>query len=332
MARSSRSALLETRSSRLKLTVAKKPVFVKIGPGLGLGYRRNQTAGTWVARVADGRGGNWTKAIGIADDFDDVDGLTFWLAQEKARALARGGETTAAERATTVEDALAAYERDLGTRQADIANVQRVRKVLTATLRDKAVVLLTTRELRRWRDGLLARLAPASVNRTLHAFKAALNLAAATDERIITRRAWEAGLTSLPGAAKARNVILSQRAVRAIITAARQINHEFGMLIEVAAVSGARYSQIARLEVQDLQGNRDLPRLMMPRSRKGAGVKKITQYPVPISMAAIWTCAHRHSVTRPRSGRRLRRWAICAGWYLGCGLPILPSARTGATG
>ena len=54
MARSTRSSTLETRTSRLKLSISKKPVFVKIAPGVGLGYRRNQTAGTWVARVADG--------------------------------------------------------------------------------------------------------------------------------------------------------------------------------------------------------------------------------------------------------------------------------------
>src|SRR5689334_16549233 len=70
VARSARSVKLETRSARLRLPVAKKPVFVKIAASIGLGYRRNQTAGTWVVRVADGRGGNWTKAIGIADDLD----------------------------------------------------------------------------------------------------------------------------------------------------------------------------------------------------------------------------------------------------------------------
>jgi hypothetical protein len=74
MARSARSAKLETRSARLKLAVSKKPIFVKIGPRIGLGYRRNQTAGTWVARVADGKGSNWTRAIGAADDFEDADG------------------------------------------------------------------------------------------------------------------------------------------------------------------------------------------------------------------------------------------------------------------
>ena len=56
--------LLESRL----LPVARKPVFVKIGQRVGLGYRRNATAGTWVVRVADGKGGNWTKTIAIAED------------------------------------------------------------------------------------------------------------------------------------------------------------------------------------------------------------------------------------------------------------------------
>src|SRR5215831_19018544 len=92
MARSIRSSALETRSARLRLPVAKKPVFVKLEPGIGLGYRRNKTAGTWVARVADGRGGNWTQALGVADDFQDADGsnvLDFWQAQDRARMVAR---------------------------------------------------------------------------------------------------------------------------------------------------------------------------------------------------------------------------------------------------
>ena len=83
--------------------MAKKPVFAKIGPGVGLGYRRNQTAGTWVVWVADGRGGNWTKAIGSADDFEEADSnntLDFWQAQDRARAVARGGRTVKATMAS----------------------------------------------------------------------------------------------------------------------------------------------------------------------------------------------------------------------------------------
>ena len=74
MARAVRKTSLETRTARLKLPIARKPVFVRIAPGLSLGYRRNQAAGTWVMRIADGKGGASTKAIGTADDFEDADG------------------------------------------------------------------------------------------------------------------------------------------------------------------------------------------------------------------------------------------------------------------
>ena len=90
MPSSIRSSTLEHRTPRLKLRVAKKPLFIRIAPGVSLGYRRNRTAGTWVARIADGQGGNWTRAIGTADDFDDIAGMNFWQAQEAARALGRG--------------------------------------------------------------------------------------------------------------------------------------------------------------------------------------------------------------------------------------------------
>jgi hypothetical protein len=90
VARQIRSNELENRTNRLKLPIARKPVFVKIGAGLSLGYRRNQTAGTWVLRIADGKGGASTSAFGHADDYNDADGqsyLDYFQAQNKARQL-----------------------------------------------------------------------------------------------------------------------------------------------------------------------------------------------------------------------------------------------------
>ena len=92
MSRKVRNSLLESRSSRLRLPVARKPAFVRVAPGISLGYRRNQSAGTWVLRVADGRAGSWTRAIGFADDHDEADGHRFfdyWQAQERAKTVAR---------------------------------------------------------------------------------------------------------------------------------------------------------------------------------------------------------------------------------------------------
>ena len=132
MARAIRSAQLETRTARLKLPVAKKPVFVVIAKGIALGYRRNHGAGTWVARASDGKGGTWTKGFAVADDHEDSDGekvLTFWQAQDKARKLARGQDADAG-RPATVEEALTDYAADLAVREADPSNAARVRKLL----------------------------------------------------------------------------------------------------------------------------------------------------------------------------------------------------------
>src|SRR5262249_6996686 len=71
--------------------------------------------------------------------------------------------------------------------------------------------------------------------------------------------------------------------VRALVTAAYAENGALALLIETAAVTGARVSQLARLEVADLQADRADPRLLMPSSRKGKGVKRIERKPVPIT-------------------------------------------------
>jgi integrase len=285
MARKVRSTL-KTRTARLKLPVAKKPAFVKIGPGISLGYRRNKTAGTWVARVADGRGGNWTQAIGGADDHADADGrevFDYWQAQEKARVLSRGGDDG---KPMTVAEALDLYEADLRTRGGDAANVGRVRLHMPNSLAAKTVKLLAARDLRRWRDALAKEMAPASVNRSATVLKAALNLAAASDETISNRQAWGNGLEKLPNAEESRNVILDETQVRRVVSEAYDESPEFGLLVEVAAVTGARISQLTRLQVRDLQADR--ARLMIPTSRKGTTAHKLSHRPVPIpeSLAA----------------------------------------------
>jgi integrase len=285
MARRPRSAQLETRTARLKLARRKKPhTFATISPGIALGYRRNQGAGTWVVRVADGRGGNWTKGFATADDHEDADGehvLTFWQAQDKARALARGSVDSG--RPCTVIEALNAYAADLKARGGLITNAFRPRLHLSPALANKPVGLLTSRELQRLRDSLISKIKPASINRLFRGLKAALNLAAKHDARITNASAWRIGLAALPDAYQARNTILTDEQVRALITAAYDEDPALGVLTELGAVTGARPSQLARLEVGDLQLERaDGPRLLMPSSRKGRGRKRIDRYPVPI--------------------------------------------------
>jgi integrase len=281
-----RAAKLETATARRRLPARGKPYYTTISPGIALGYRRNLGGGSWSVRVT-GHGADWVKRLALADDLEPADGkhvLSFWQALDAGRALARrkpGNDD--ANRPVTVSEALDRYQRDLESRGADAQNAKRVRRHLTPALATKPVALLTTNDLRHWRDGLVDKgVAPATINRTRAGLRAALELAASLDDRITNRSAFRLGLKGLPGGKNARRVVLSDADVRRIVEAAYE-DRAFGVLIEVLAQTGARVSQAARLRCADLQSDRGDPRLMMPTSYKGRGQKERAHQPVPIT-------------------------------------------------
>jgi integrase len=293
MARHVRSHALETRSNRLKLPISKKPQdFTVIAPGIGLGYRRCHGPGRWVVRASDGRGGYWTKVIGVADDFEDANGkevLTFWQASDLARIVARRGEETGTHRPITVREALDHYETDLRSRAGDTRNVTRLRYHLPTTLMVRSVSLLNARELRAWRNGLVKQgLEPATADRTARCLKAALTLASRDDPRIVNAGAWRDGLSRLPDSERTRNVVLPDATIRTIVAAAYEFNHSFGLLAELLATTGVRTSQALALRVEDLIEDRTGARLMMPSSRKGRRRTVERQpVPIPVSLATV---------------------------------------------
>jgi integrase len=147
------------------------------------------------------------------------------------------------------------------------------------------VMLLSTNDLRNWRDNLVDKGVPAAtINRTRAGLRAALELAATLDHRIGNRSVFKDGLKGLRGGNNARRVVLPDADVLRIVAAAYQEDYTFGVLVEVLAESGARVSQAARLRCIDLQADGPEPRLLMPASHKGGGrEKKLHQTPVPIS-------------------------------------------------
>jgi integrase len=77
-----------------------------------------------------------------------------------------------------------------------------------------------------------------------------------------------------------------------VIGAAYRDSEEFGELVELMAVTGARPSQLTRLQGTDVQADwtdpktrKPRPRIMMPVSNKGRGVKPISHRPVAIPEA-----------------------------------------------
>ena len=293
MARRVSFGALESRSARLRLKIRRRPYSgPSLARGIALMYRRNKTNGTWVLKASNGHGAYWTKAFALADDFEDADAksvLTFFQAQDQAKKLARGDDGGPDSAPITVDSALKAYRRDLEAREANPYNAEWPRLHLPSVLLGKPVALLTSAEMKKWRDGLLGMMAPATINRLCRCLCAALAQAAQHDKRVQNREAWEIGLASLPDAQEARNVVLSDDKVLEFVAAAYVLDDQLGLLTETLAITGARPSQVVRLRVEDLHDHPLRPKLMMPKSAKGGGrnrsAKKIERYSVPITRA-----------------------------------------------
>jgi site-specific recombinase XerD len=299
MAHKVRRSAYETFNTRKKLPIRKKPyVVVRLGSGLILQYRRNNGNGAWIIKAAAGDGKSyWTKAFAFADDFteagtvlpDGTEVLTFFMAQDKAREMARKDDGTPANNGApaTVADALDRYEADLKVRGCSTTNATTIRGHLTPAILAKPVMLLNGDELTTWRNALVAKgLKASTVNRYAKSLRKALSDAARRDKRIKNASAWKDDMETLPDANNARNAILPSPKVRAFVAAAYNRGAHIGEYVEALASSGARPSQVARVLVSDLQTGK-APRLMMPRSGKGGSkdraARKERRYAVPIS-------------------------------------------------
>jgi integrase len=110
---------------------------------------------------------------------------------------------------------------------------------------------------------------------------ASFNLASKLDARIAANaQAWKVGLEALRNTVKARDAVLSDGAVMAVVAAAYDVSAKLGLYVQVHAEVGARSSQIARLTCGDLLADK----LMVPGSFKGRG-GKADRTPIPLTPA-----------------------------------------------
>jgi integrase len=287
MARKVRSKI-ENRTDRLALKRQRNPHgLTAIAPGVRLGYRRTKHAGTWVLEAADGQGGEWTRKVGTADDYEDANEangvLDFWMAADKARQMARGDNGDSTSAPATWASALDDYEADLIARGGNKGNATHVRHHLAGTaLLNKPVALLTVAELKRWRNDMLKRgIKPATVVRTLKSARASLNAAADADPKRITERPWKVAFKLKDDYEPIDRVVSDADVVR-LVAEAYALDEAFGLFVHVASETGARSSQIARLLVADLKADGQAPLVMMPSSRKGKR-RGISREEVPIT-------------------------------------------------
>jgi hypothetical protein len=299
---------LQTATGRARLEPRGKPYKARLLPGVHLGYRAAQSGtGSWVCICADGKGAQWQKVIGHADDKQASDGtavLSYEQAANRARALARGDANAAADRPVSIKEALTAYAADLTVRGRSAYNAAWVVTHLPAHLAAQPLSQVTAKQLRAWRDGLIkAGMQPATANRLFKGAAAAFALQARLDARVAANaRAWKVGLEALRGTGKARDAVLSDAQVLAVVRAAYAISDEFGLYCALHAETGSRSSQLARCLVGDLHHDK----LMVPASHKGRGGGRGGHVGVPLT-PALAARLHQAAAGRPPRDPLLRR-------------------------
>ena len=258
---------LQTRAARARLTPRGKPYKVRLMPGVHLGYRAAQSRHRRMGGDRQRRQGRSMdrRASPTPTTSSRRTGRRCSITSRRRSRRERWPEampTPPADRPATIDEALTAYEADLTTRRANPYNARNVRFHLPAHLLAQPLPQVTAKQLRHWRDGLIAEgMLPATVNRVLKSAHAAFNLAAKLDKRVAANaQAWKIGLEALRGTVTARDAVLTDAQVLAVVAAAYDVSAAFGLYCQIHAETGARSSQLARLVVADLERDR----LMVP--------------------------------------------------------------------
>jgi integrase len=292
MARTVRNPKLDTRSARARLAMRDSPYWVSLAPGCALGYRKGPKGGVWLAKIVRDALRQQTT-LGPADDALDPDGvlaISYAQAQTRAREwLASVTRPTNLTGPYTIGDAVADYlDWFKATGKKSIKETEAsVDAFIRPRLGDVDVLWLTPARLRQWHLDIAAapprlrtrpgerqkvrdtaddpeaqRRRRATANRILTVLKAALNHAwregkAASDDawrRVVPFRETDA----------ARVRYLDRDECRRLVNASPEA---LRMIVRGALLSGARYSELARMHVADF--HRDSGTLLVRTSKAG---------------------------------------------------------------
>ncbi len=305
MTRTVREVNLSTRTARDRLQPSGKPYFRHLDEGLHLGYRKGTRGAAWVVRWYIGAEKYKVASLdGRPDDELDADGATVlnWTqAQAEARRMFQQQQRLAAGLDAeptkagpyTVKSAIDDYLADLGRHGKTVKDATyRADALIIPQLGTIEVVKLTAAKIKAWHEEIAttgARLRQtakdaekgktklrsldaddpeavrrrrSSANRVLTILKAALNHAW-REGKVPTDDAWRR-VRAFREADAARVRYLTIDEAKRLMNACEP---DFRALVHGALVTGARYGELAALEVHDY--NPDAHTVHIRRSKTG---------------------------------------------------------------
>ncbi len=330
------------RSERKRLPVSNKPYWRGIDPDIHLGYRKGKRGGVWLVRWRNGTGYR-QKKLGTADDELKEGTLDFDAAVREARTVVKAERMRQRAEAEgpilTVRSAVESYmdirdKREYDRRGREVSSDARGRleryvvgrpergnraAIPGSAISEIPLHSISESDLRSWRIGLPESLKEATIQRLVNDLKAALNDAYAVNRGKLPTTFPDTvshGLRATRGDGESNepvareNQILSDADVSSLISAAKKVDDAGGWdgdlfrLVVVMAATGARFSQLARMRVSDVQN--DQGRLHIPASRKGKGTKNAST-PVPVGEDVLEALAPVVQ-DRPSTATLLERW------------------------
>ncbi len=277
MARIIENTELHNRKRRLRLGIRKKPYWMALNEGQHLGYYRGQRVSKWVARYRPpGISSKYREfTLAEADDYADADGskiLSFGQAQKVARSWFAKIDQNGDHKSPpySVSNALDDYLE--GFTGKDVANTRRrIDAIIRPQIGGHETAKLTSKIITDWHLALAIaparlRTAPGAVqnyretadtadarrsrrssaNRILTILKAALNVAY-RNEKICNDNVWRR-VRPFAKADAPRLRSLGDDESRRLVGAC---NANFRPMVMAALLTGARYSELAALEVRD---------------------------------------------------------------------------------
>ncbi|MDB5577711.1 MAG: hypothetical protein JWR80_2887 [Bradyrhizobium sp.] len=336
MSRTVTEARIQDRTARGRLEARNKPYWRQLSEGAHIGYRRGKRKGTWFARYhCENTSAYVSSAIGEADDHceaDDVEVFTYKQAFDRALRwieLARKGVTApepvrivlpANDGDLTVGSAVDAYVALRDARRSNRAGrelhsdayytlTRFVRVDPVATI---ALTRLTVSDLQAWQLRI-QRSRASSIQRVVNDLKAALNAVfrkhrdkLPSDLPVTIEYGLKVESTEMLVSVARENQILTDDQVRRVVAAAIALDEDLGRLVVLLAATGARFSQIARMRVGDVQA--DYGRVLVPQSFKGK--KRSVEYTrVQVGTDTLAALAP-VIVERPASAPLLEHWRM----------------------
>jgi len=317
---------IQDRTARSRLPARNKPYWRGLSQGAHLGYRRGKLKGSWIARYyVPERTTYVMSVIGEADDQRDANDrtiLSYKQAFDKAlrwiEIELRGGPLVS-DSSLTVADAARAHIAMRDARRSSQAgraihsdayyNLSRF-VLEDSKLGETNLASLTEADLRSWQLRI-TRAKPASIQRVVNDLKAALNAAFEAHRRLLPsdlpvtiKYGLKVEAPEVLIAVARDNQVLSDDQVRKVVAAAIAIDEDFGRLVVLLAATGARFSQLARMRVADVQT--DQSRLMVPQSFKGR--KRQLSY-IRVQVGPDTLAALKPAINdRPASAPLLEHW------------------------